>query len=188
MRKLDVLEAAVRNRDLDDPYRWVQEATVAHRRQHECWAYPFTDGTVLGAIGAAVAPRRVLELGTALGYTACWWGCVAEHVDTVEKDPEHVRLACEHLATAGLADRVTVHCGTFQDVLPQFTEPFDVTFFDGYAPNAQLLELVEPLIHPSGVLLTTNLSLDDGFQQMLATNPAWSTRLLSPDTAVSLRI
>lgn len=185
---LDTLEAAVRDRDRDDPYRWVRDATDAHRRRHGCWAYPFADGTVLGAIGATMVPRSVLELGTALGYTACWWGRAADHVDTVENDPDHARLAREHLARAGLTDRVTIHCGNFDDVLPHFIEPFDIAFFDGYAPTAEVLALVERLVRPGGVLLTTNLGLGGGFRQVLAKNPDWLTRFLDEDTAVSLHL
>jgi predicted O-methyltransferase YrrM len=83
---------------------------------------------------------------------------------------------------------VTVHCGDFTDVLSPFTQPFDVAFVDGYAPTAEVLALVERLVHPGGVLLTTNLHLDGRFRQWLAGNPAWSTRFLDEDTAMSLHV
>src|SRR6516165_12764772 len=57
-----------------DPFGEVRAQTLRHRAQHGCGAYPFEDGAILGVIAAAVAAKRVLELGCALGYTALWFG------------------------------------------------------------------------------------------------------------------
>jgi predicted O-methyltransferase YrrM len=56
-----------------DPFAEVRTQTLRHRAQHGCGAYPFEDGAILGVIAAAVAAKRVLELGCALGYTALWF-------------------------------------------------------------------------------------------------------------------
>jgi predicted O-methyltransferase YrrM len=83
------IEEVVRDRDRFDPFRWIRDATDAHRGEHHCWAYPYEDGTVLGAIIAELRPERVLELGAALGaalgYTACWWATGGALVDSRER-------------------------------------------------------------------------------------------------------
>ncbi len=50
----------------------------------------------------AANARRILELGTALGYTALSFasGAPDATVDTVERDPEHVQLARDNIAAA----------------------------------------------------------------------------------------
>ena len=51
----------------------VRAGTLAHLRRHGCGCYPFFDGSLLGSIAGAARAQRILELGTALGYTACWF-------------------------------------------------------------------------------------------------------------------
>ena len=58
-----------------DPFAAIRDATNAHRAMHAgCGAYPYSNGALLGALAAAVSARRILELGTALGYIpeAAW--------------------------------------------------------------------------------------------------------------------
>ena len=120
-----------------DPFVAILAQTEAHRRVHGCWAFPFGDGPALGVLAAAVAAKRILELGTALGYTACWFahGSAQAHVDTIERDAEHVRLARANIADAGHSDRIQVRHGDFDAVLPTLKPEYDVAFFDGYSPT-----------------------------------------------------
>ena len=100
---------------LHDLYR----ISVAHRKVHGCEAYTFEDGPALTALSGWKRPQRVLELGTALGYTACCLaqGCVSARVDTVEGDATHVALAREEIARHALTHRITVHYGQFDEIL-----------------------------------------------------------------------
>src|ERR1700744_6080867 len=103
-----------------DPFAKVKAATDAHRGRHGCGAYPYDNGPLLAALAAAADARRILELGTALGYTAMSFasGAPDATVDTIERDPEHVRLARENIAGAALDHRITVHEGEFAAILP----------------------------------------------------------------------
>ena len=72
-----------------DPFQSLQDVTRIHRSEHGCGAYTFEDGTGLIDLSARIKPKRILELGTALGYTAC---CLASgspeaHVDSCPKIP-----------------------------------------------------------------------------------------------------
>jgi predicted O-methyltransferase YrrM len=113
-----------------DPFAEVRTQTLRHRAQHGCGTYPFEDGAILGVIAAAVAPKRVLELGCALGYTALWFahGAKEAKVDTIELDAEHVRLARENFSAFGVAGRITVHQGDFTSVLPKLAGGYDLAF------------------------------------------------------------
>ena len=77
---------------------------MKHRAKHGCGAYPYSNGPLLSTIAAAAGAKRILELGCALGYTSLSFahGAPKARIDTIERDPEHVRLAREHIATAGM--------------------------------------------------------------------------------------
>src|SRR5215470_15849056 len=131
-----------------DPFGEVRAQTLLHRAQHGCGAYPFEDGAILGVIAAAVAAKRVLELGCALGYTALWFahGAKDAKVDTIELDVEHVRLARENFSAFGVADRITVHQGEFTGVLPKLAGGYDLALFDGFSPTPDYLSALQKLI------------------------------------------
>ena len=109
-----------------DPFAKVHAATLKHRSQHGCGAWPYDNGPLLGAIAAAAGAKRILELGCALGYTALSFAHAAPKakVDTIERDPEHVRLARANVVAAGLDKRITVHEGDFAKVGVEGSNPF----------------------------------------------------------------
>jgi predicted O-methyltransferase YrrM len=145
-----------------DPFAGIREATLAHLRQHGCGCYPYFDGSVLGVIAGANGAQRILELGTALGYTALWFahGAPEARIDTVEGDADHVRIARDNIAAAGYSDRIIVHHGDFEDVVPQLAPGYDVAFFDGHGPTIGLLTGLRAALRPRGVLIATNLDFD----------------------------
>ena len=144
-----------------DPFQSLQDATRIHRREHGCGAYTFEDGAGLIDLSARFRPRRVLELGTALGYTACClsFGSPEARIDTIERDPLHVELARRNIAAANLAGRIEVRQGDFADVLPTLAPGYDFGFFDGFAPDVTVLEKVASLLASEGVLVCANLAL-----------------------------
>ena len=179
-----------------DPFAWIQAETDAHRAAHGCWAYSFQDGPALGVLSGATQAKRVLELGTALGYTACWLahGSPQAHVDTIEQDPVHLDLAQHNVHKAGFASRVSIHQGSFQAVLPGLTEPYDLIFFDGYDPDLELLKTLDDMLRPGGVLICSNLQLNakqtEPCLEMLFNSPRWQSAMLAEGgkTAVSVKI
>ena len=178
-----------------DPFGEVRAQTLRHRAQHGCGAYPFADGSILGVIAAAVAAKRVLELGCALGYTALWFahGAKGASIDTIEFDPAHVRLARENFAAFGVANRINLHQGDFTAVLPRLAPGYDIAFFDGFAPTPDYLRTFQKLVRPRGVLISSNLHFRDAetraYRHLLFAGDAWLTAAIADgDTAVSVRL
>lgn len=141
----------------------IQQATRAHRKIHGCGAYTYEDGPGLINLVQSHNALRILELGTALGFTAC---CLAQghelaHVDTIEGDAKHVQLARERVASVGLAGRITVHHGTFTDVITKLTSKYDVVFFDGYEPSIDVLDRARNILRTGGLMICANTSLMD---------------------------
>ncbi len=177
-----------------DPWRQIQADTDRHRSQHGCWAYPHSDGRPLGVLAAATGARRILELGTALGYTALWLahGAPAAHLDTLERDPQHVALARKAIANAGFDSRITVHEGEFSALLPILSPGYDLAFFDGYAPALPELEGLQRLLRPGGLLVSANQELSGrqsaGYRSQLLDPREWFSAPLGDDSEMTLSV
>jgi predicted O-methyltransferase YrrM len=178
-----------------DPFAKVRAATLAHRAKHGCGAWPYGNGALLGTLAAAADAKRILELGTALGYTALSFAHAAPNavVDTVERDAEHVRLARGHIAAAGMDGHVVVHEGDFADVLPGLQPGYDLAFFDGHTPVPKLHAALHRLLRPRGVLVTANLNhggTANAVCQALLDVQVWRTAFLDEDreTAISIKL
>jgi predicted O-methyltransferase YrrM len=147
----------------DDPFASVRAATNTHRAQHAgCGAYPYANGPLLGALAAATNARRILELGTALGYTALWFahGAPDAVIDTIERDARHVKLARANVTQFNLDGHIIVHQSDFAKVLPRLDPGYDIVFFDGYAPGPKILKLIMTLLKTRGLLISANQTLD----------------------------
>jgi predicted O-methyltransferase YrrM len=178
-----------------DPFAQVRSATLAHRAQHGCGAWPYDNGTLLSTLAAAVDAKRILELGTALGYTALSFarGAPEAVVDTVERDSEHVRLARKNIAAAGVDGRVVVHEGDFGNVLPTLKPGYDLAFFDGHTPVPTLHAELHRLLRRRGVLVTANLNHGGTANvvcEALLDGRAWLTAFLDEEreTAISIKL
>jgi predicted O-methyltransferase YrrM len=177
-----------------DPFAEVRKATDRHRARHGCGAYPYDNGPLLSALAAATHARRILELGTALGYTALSfaYGAPESTVDSIERDPEHARLARENIAAAALDHRITVHEGDFANVLPTLDPGYDLAFFDGNAPVPALHTALRNLLRTGGMLITANLNhggTADAVARALFDGKAWRSALVDDDgeTAISVK-
>ena len=142
----------------------IQMKTRIHRRQHGCGAYTFEDGPALIQLASTHLPEHILELGSGLGYTACClaYGSPNAHVDTIEGDELHVKIAKQHITQQNLDARITVHHGNFDTILARFEATYDMVFFDGFAPEPETLSALYHLLIPGGVLICANLPLSSG--------------------------
>ena len=177
-----------------DPFAALHEATLAHRAAHGCGAYPYDNGALLGTLAAAAHARRVLELGTALGYTALWFarGAPDAVIDTIERDGEHVRLAREQVEAHGMAGHIVVHEGEFSEVMRRLDTGYDVAFFDGLTPARPLLKEMRRLLRARGLLISANLTHAgaDAYLAALQDKKSWLTAFIDEEheTAISIKL
>jgi predicted O-methyltransferase YrrM len=178
-----------------DPFAKIRAATDRHRAQHGCGAYPYDNGPLLAALAAAANARRILELGTALGYTALSFasGAPDATVDTIECDTEHVRLARDNIAGIGLDHRITVHEGDFASILLTLDPGYDVAFFDGHTPAPALHKTLRGLLRTGGTLITANLNhggTADTVRKALFDGKSWRSALVDEEgeTAISVKL
>jgi predicted O-methyltransferase YrrM len=121
-------------------------------------------GTLLRVLATAVAAKRILEIGTAIGYSGIWLASALPpdgSLFTLEIDQDRAREARENFARAGLAERVSVLVGDAKLMLAKVAGPFDLIFQDGdkqlYTP---LLDRLVSLLRPGGLLITDNVLWD----------------------------
>ena len=178
-----------------DPFAKIRSATNSHRERHGCNAYPYDNGPLLAAVAASANARRIVELGTALGYTALSFasGAPDATVDTVERDPDHVKLARDNIAAAAMDHRITVHEGDFSSVLPTLAPGYDVAFFDGGTPVPALHKALRGLLRTGGTLITANLNHGgsaDAVRKALFDGKSWRSALIDEDgeTAISVKL
>jgi predicted O-methyltransferase YrrM len=118
-------------------------------------------GALLRVLATAVGARRILEIGTAIGYSGIWLaGALPSDglLLTIEIDPERARQARENFARAGLADRASVMVGNAGRLLAKVSGPFDLIFQDGDKRQyPALLDRLTALLRPGGLLVTDNV-------------------------------
>jgi len=136
-------------------------------RQNESRGLPLVDaevGALLRVLATAVGATRMLEIGTAIGYSGIWLaGALAPGgmLFTMEISPERAAEARTNFARAGFADRVSVVVGDAQLKLAKVSGPFDLIFQDGDKRQySQVLDRLVALLRPGGLLVTDNVLWD----------------------------
>ena len=91
-----------------------------------------------------VKPKRILEIGTAIGFSAiCFSKYLAEdgRIDTIEIESLRVEQALENIEKVGVQSKIRVLEGDALDILPYLNEEYDVIFID--AAKGKYLEFFE---------------------------------------------
>jgi predicted O-methyltransferase YrrM len=133
-------------------------------RGNEQRGLPLVDaevGALLRVLATTAGATRILEIGTAIGYSGIWLAGALPPggmLLTMEMDEERANEARENFAKAGVTDRVSVIVGDAQLKIAKVSGPFDLIFQDGakslYEP---LLDRLVALLRPGGLLVTDNV-------------------------------
>jgi len=139
-------------------------------------------GLVLGLTGAA-AGDRVLDAGTGTGILALSLGRIGARVTTYERDPEAAAVARENVATAGVADRVTVREGDVTAALDALAdaEPVDLLTLDT-ADAPAVARRADDLLAPGGFLAAYTPFVEGARDVATAAREAWLTDVETLET------
>ena len=119
----------------------------------------------LKTLVAATAPASILEVGTAVGYSALLMAQEMRpdcHITTIEKYEKRIPAAKENFKRAGLEERITLLEGDAGEILAKLSGPFDFIFMD--AAKGQYIHWLPDvlrLLAPGGLLVSDNV-LQDG--------------------------
>lgn len=113
---------------------------------------------------ALTRPERILEVGTAVGFSALLMSENAPqaHITTIEKYEKWIPLAKENFRKAGKEEAITMLCGDAADILKTLTGAYDFIFMD--AAKAQYIHFLPDtlrLLSAGGMLVSDNV-LQDG--------------------------
>ncbi len=109
-------------------------------------------------------PKEILELGTAIGYSAILMSeCCDAKITTIENYEKRIPIARENIKKAGKSEQIELLEGDAMEVMKTLPkEKYDFIFMD--AAKAQYINYlpeVMRLLNPGGVLITDNV-LQDG--------------------------
>ena len=106
-------------------------------------------------------PLRVLEVGTAVGFSAllfCEYGPENMQVTTIEKYEKRIPIARENFCRAGRENQITLLEGDAADILKELQESYDLIFMD--AAKGQYIHFLDDvlrLMKPGSVLVSDNV-------------------------------
>jgi predicted O-methyltransferase YrrM len=114
---------------------------------------------------AYAKPKSILEVGTAIGFSALLMSEYAPadcHITTIEKYEKRIPIARDNFKKAGKEDYITLLEGDAADILKKLEGEYDIIFMD--AAKGQYINFLPDIIRlmPSGGLLISDNVLQDG--------------------------
>lgn len=88
---------------------------------------------VIAKILTEKRPKRILEIGAAVGYSAmCFSKYLAEDglIDTIERDEERIEEAKQNFKKVEVENKINLYEGDAVEILPTLSEKYDVVFID----------------------------------------------------------
>ncbi len=120
---------------------------------------------LLKTMVALKKPERILEVGTAVGYSALLMARVMPknaHITTIEKFEKRIPIAKRNFERAGMEETITLLEGDAGEILAGLSGTFDFIFMD--AAKGQYIHWLPDVIRllaPGGLLMSDNV-LQDG--------------------------
>ena len=106
-------------------------------------------------------PKRMLEIGTAVGYSAiCFTEFLDQNgkIDTIERDLERVKEAKENIKKVALENRINIYEGDAVEILPNLNDKYDVVFIDAAKGKYPFfLKEALRLINKNGIIFADNI-------------------------------
>ena len=120
-------------------------------------------GAYLDELVTQNKPRRILEIGTLVGYSAIRMGRLLPRggkIMSIEVNPESVQTAKSNIAKAWLSDRIEVVAGDAVRVVSKLTGQYDMVFIDAEKRRyLDYLKACEHLLRPGSVVVADNVKV-----------------------------
>lgn len=116
---------------------------------------------VIAKILDEIKPKKILEIGTAVGYSAiCFSEYLQENgkIDTIERDTERVKEARKNIKKAEVEEKINIYEGDTVEILPTLNDEYDVVFIDAAKGKYPFfLNQALRMIKPGGVIFADNI-------------------------------
>jgi len=134
---------------------------VAKRRQFLPIIGP-RRGQILVKVIREIKPKRVLEVGALIGYSAILMGKELgsdAHLITIEIDANKAKIAEENIRKAEILPTVEVLVGDALEIIPKLGGKFDLVFIDAEKREyLDYLRLIEDKLHRGSVIVADNVA------------------------------
>ena len=116
--------------------------------------------------------KRIVEVGTSIGYTAMWLGEAARatggHVIGMEAIEAKHRQAVNNLERAGLSDVVEVRFGDAKAIVKELAGPIDLVFVDAWKDDyIAYFDALLPKLRVGGCVVADNITYPATFQETM---------------------
>ena len=118
-------------------------------------------GRVLSMISKLIQPKNVLEIGTFTGYSAL---SIAEGLPkdgtifTIDRNEELAALQQKYFNKSSYTKQLQSFIGNAIDIIPTFTEKFDLVFIDADKSNyTNYFHLIIDKMNSGGIILSDNV-------------------------------
>ena len=106
-------------------------------------------------------PEKILEIGTAVGYSAiCFSEYLKENgrIDTIERDEQREAEARENIKKVGVENKIKLYEGDAVEILPTLDEKYDVVFIDAAKGKYPFfLEQALRMLKDDGIIIADNI-------------------------------
>ena len=106
-------------------------------------------------------PEKILEIGTAVGYSAM---CFSEYlvqggrIDTIERDEQRVLEARENIKKVGVEEKINIYEGDAVEILPTLDKKYDVVFIDAAKGKYPFfLAEAKRMLNKNGIIFADNI-------------------------------
>jgi caffeoyl-CoA O-methyltransferase len=138
----------------------IADYTAAHHPEAHMLSGPL-QGKLLELMSGLLRPRRILEIGTFMGYSAL---CLAEglaeggRLHTIELRDADADRAAEYFRRANRQDRILLHRGNALAIIPALNEVWDLVFIDADKVSySDYYRMVLPRLRPGGLIIADNV-------------------------------
>ncbi|MST61735.1 O-methyltransferase [Peptostreptococcus anaerobius] len=106
-------------------------------------------------------PKRILEIGCAIGYSSIFFADVLNNdveIITTERNPIMLEKAYENIKKAGLSDKIKILVGDAEETLKDIDGDFDMVFIDAAKGQYKLFfDIVFDKVKNGGIVISDNI-------------------------------
>ena len=139
----------------------IDDWTLQHHKDDYIMLSGHLQGKVLEMISCMIRPKRILEVGTFMGYSAlCLAKGLAENgrLHTIELNKGDAEKAKSYFDKSSLGRKIILHTGNALEIIPTLKEDWDLVFIDADKPGyIQYFNLVLPQVRKNGFILADNI-------------------------------
>ena len=144
----------------DELLKEIEDYTMQNHPQSIMLSGP-VQGKLLEMISYMVQPKKILEIGTFMGYSAL---CLAKgltaggKLHTLELNEEDATRSQNYFTKSSQKDQIILHRGDALKIIPELNETWDLVFIDADKVNyINYYELTLPRLRKGGFILADNV-------------------------------